>query len=300
MRFSSRAWLLYQSNGDTYVYTYDSAPNSLLVLNALENHRLDFENFRGGYLFGLGAGYAFADDKHGRLTSFFPVGTAILSAPLYLAFDPLIHLQHQPSDVTSPGFERYRLHYEKLAANWIAAFAAVLLFLCARRLTGLVPALIVTLAFAAGTDMWTVGCARVVAARFGEPARARHDGSVVRGARRAPVTPHAALAGAGRAVRGLPLRGAADRARLQRRGTGVCRVGISARRVCFSSPVRSLASCRASCGTKRTFGTLLGAYAQNADAYVFTWQQFSNAFAALLISPGKGLVRLHARSQSFR
>jgi hypothetical protein len=40
---------------------------------------------------------------------------------------------------------------------------------------------------------------------------------------------------------------------------------------------------------ERTFGTLLGAYAQNADAYVFSWPQFSNAFAALLISPGKGL-----------
>jgi hypothetical protein len=40
---------------------------------------------------------------------------------------------------------------------------------------------------------------------------------------------------------------------------------------------------------ERTFGTLLGAYGQNADAYVFTWPQFSNAFAALLVSPGKGL-----------
>jgi hypothetical protein len=40
---------------------------------------------------------------------------------------------------------------------------------------------------------------------------------------------------------------------------------------------------------ERTFGTLLGAYAQNADAYAFTWPQFSNAFAALLVSPGKGL-----------
>ena len=280
--------VLYQSNGDTYVYTYDSAPNSLFVLNAVENHRLDFENFRGGYLFGLGAGYAFADDQHGRLTSFFPVGTAILSAPLYLAFDPLIHLQHQPSDVTSPGFERYRLHYEKLAANWIAAFAAVLLFLCARRLTGLVPALIVTLAFAAGTDMWTVGSLALW-----------QHGSVNL----------LVLAMTGALFAALDAR-PSRRMLFWLALAGLCAGFLFAVRptaLVFSTAALAFAAWEfrrdallfvagAIAGilpgivwNEATFGTLLGAYAQNADAYVFTWQQFSNAFAALLISPGKGL-----------
>ena len=43
------AFVVYGSNGDRYIYTYDSAPNSLLAFNLLENHRLDFDAFAGGY-----------------------------------------------------------------------------------------------------------------------------------------------------------------------------------------------------------------------------------------------------------
>lgn len=280
---------LYQSNGDTYIYTYDSAPNSLLVLNALENHRLDFDDFRNGYLFRLGGGYAFAGDRHGHLTSLFPIGTAIVSAPAYLVFDALIHLQHRPSDLTSPDFERYRLHYEKLAANWIAALAAVLMFLCARRLTGLVPSLIVTLAFAAGTDMWAVGALALwqhgsvnllVLAMTGSLFAALD----ARPSRR--MLPWLLLAGlcAGFLFMVRPTAlifsaaGLAFAAWEFRPGVLTFVAGL----VAGLTP--------GIVWNERTFGTLLGAYGQNADAYVFSWAQFSNAFAALLISPGKGLL----------
>jgi hypothetical protein len=277
---------LYQSNGDTYVYTYDSAPNSLMVLNALENHRLDFDNFRGGYLYQLGAGYVFTSDKSGNLVSFFPIGTAILSAPLYAAFDPLIHLQHQPSDITSLSFERYRLHYEKLAANWIAALAAVLMFLCARRLTGLVPALIVTLAFAAGTDMWTVGSQALWQHGAVNLLVLAMTGALLTALDAPRKVPWLLLAGlcAGFLFVVRPTA-------LVFSAAGLAFAAWESRRYALTFVAGAVAGLLPGIiWNEGTFGTLLGAYGQNADAYAFTWPQFSNAFAALLISPGKGLL----------
>ncbi len=147
---------LYQSNGDTYLYTYDSAPNSLWTFNALENHRFDFDNFRNSYFDQFGASYIFVRGRGGHLTSFFPIGTALLSAPLYVAFDAQLHALHQPVNLTSVAFERVRLHYEKFAANVLASLAAAMMFLCALRIVGVKRALIVTVFFAAGTEMWTV------------------------------------------------------------------------------------------------------------------------------------------------
>jgi hypothetical protein len=152
------ALFVYQSNGDTYLYAYDSAPNSLLVFNLIDHGRVDFENFRGGYFTGFGASYIFIDARDGKLASLFPVGTAILTAPLYAAFDVERRVLHQPFDITQPAFERYRLHYEKEAASIVAALAAVLLFLCARRIGAtLFAAATVTAFFAFGTEMWAIG-----------------------------------------------------------------------------------------------------------------------------------------------
>ena len=101
--------------------------------------------------------YIFSNAKDGRLTSFFPIGAALLSAPLYLAFDAQLHATRHPVDITSIDFERLRLHYEKQAANVIAALAAVLLFFSAHRIGGPWQAIVVTVFFVAGTDMWTLG-----------------------------------------------------------------------------------------------------------------------------------------------
>ena len=151
------AFFVYGSNGDQYVYSYDSAPNSLLVLNALENHRLDFDNFSGGYFDRLGAGYVFMQTPTGRRQSIFPIGTAIVAAPVYLALDALAHVQHRPLVLTSIAFERQRLHDEKTAAGALAALAAVLMFWCLCEFCTVAVALLLTAVFAFGTSMWTIG-----------------------------------------------------------------------------------------------------------------------------------------------
>jgi len=151
------AYFVYSANGDTYIYTYDSAPNSLLVFNVLERHRLDFDDFRGSYFDSFGAGYIWSPARDGRLSSTFPIGTALLTAPIYAGFDLKQRMSHKPFDITSIEFERTRLHYEKRAATIVAALAAVLLFLCARQLAPTPQALIVTAFFAFGTEMWVIG-----------------------------------------------------------------------------------------------------------------------------------------------
>ncbi len=151
------AFFVYGSNGDQYVYSYDSAPNSLLVLNLLENHRLDFDNFTGGYFDRLGAGYIFTQTPAGQRQSIFPIGTAIVAAPVDLALDALAHVQHRPLALTSIAFERQRLHDEKTAAGVIAALAAVLMFWCLCEFAPVPVALLLTAVFAFGTSMWTIG-----------------------------------------------------------------------------------------------------------------------------------------------
>ena len=135
------------------MYAPDSAPNSLLVLNALHRHRLDFDNFKDGYL----AQYIFTQTPDGHTQSIFPVGTAIVSAPIYVADYILMQLRSETPDISAIDFEPQRLAYEKQAASIIAALAAALFFLLALRFAGLRTALAGTIAFAFGSSMWTIG-----------------------------------------------------------------------------------------------------------------------------------------------
>jgi hypothetical protein len=127
------------------------------VLNALENRTLAFDGFRNGYLYDLGAGYVFTEAPNGHLEPIFPIGTALLTAPIYIAGFALAQASGRSLDLTAPSFEPERLAYEKSAANLVAAAAAALLFLCAMRLATLPAALLSTVAFAFGSEMWTIG-----------------------------------------------------------------------------------------------------------------------------------------------
>jgi hypothetical protein len=148
---------VYRSNAG-FLYAYDSAPNSLLALNALEHHTLLFDAFRGGYYYDLGAGYIFTDASRGHLAPIFPIGVGILVAPLYALFYAKWVLLHGPfPEITQIAFEPLRLAYEKDAAAVVGALSAAAFFLCARELGSAKAALLATIAFAFGTEMWTIG-----------------------------------------------------------------------------------------------------------------------------------------------
>jgi len=147
---------VYLSNGET-ISSYDAVPNSLLAFHALADHRLDFDALRNGYFVGLGGQYAFVEGPNGHLTSLFPIGTAIVTAPIYAVLYVARAAASQPTDVSSPAFEPVRLADEKLAAAIVAALAVALFFACARSLAGPVAAALATAAFAFGTETWMIG-----------------------------------------------------------------------------------------------------------------------------------------------
>jgi hypothetical protein len=150
------AFALYHANGDC-ICLYDSMPNSLLTFQVLQRQRVDFDNFRGGYLFDLGAGYAFAEAPNGHLASIFPMGTAIVAAPIYAGLDLEAKALGQPLKLTDRSFEDLRRHFEKEVACLLGALAVALFFMCARRIAPPFVAAVATAVFAFGTEMWTIG-----------------------------------------------------------------------------------------------------------------------------------------------
>ncbi|MBD5654108.1 MAG: hypothetical protein IAI50_02875 [Candidatus Eremiobacteraeota bacterium] len=150
------ALFVYRSN-DGYLYTYDSAPTSLFIFNLLQHHTFAFDSFRDGYFYGHGAAYVFAQAPNGHLAPIFPIGTALFTAPIFL-FDYARAITTAPfPDITSLAFEPARLGYEKDAAAIVGAAAAVVFFSCARLVATTPIALLTTIAFAFGTQMWTIG-----------------------------------------------------------------------------------------------------------------------------------------------
>jgi hypothetical protein len=150
------AVMVYRSNTG-YLNAYDSAPTTLAVFNALEHQTLAFDEFRNGYLVANGAGYVFLDAPNGHLESQYPIGTTLLTAPIYLVQYAVDQAKHALPDILSPAFEPTRLRDEKRAAILVGSLAAMLFFLCALRITTLEAAIVATIAFAFGSEMWTIG-----------------------------------------------------------------------------------------------------------------------------------------------
>jgi hypothetical protein len=268
--------------------SYDSAPNSLLAFNLFENQRLDFDRFRGGFFDALHGGYAFVEAPSGRLTSLFPVGTAIVTLPIYGAFEVVRRASGDVPPITSPAFEPLRRQYERIAAALVAALSVALFFLCAREITDTAGAATTTVVYGFATSMWSTASQAlwqhgpvnlfvlaVVYALF-RAVRAR-----------APAPNAAWLAAAGCCAGLLPVirptailftiaaaifAGLAFRARGWWFGAALA-AGLApgiAWNVSF-------------------FHALLGGYATNARAYDFAPGHALAALAALLVSPSRGL-----------
>jgi hypothetical protein len=278
------AFLVYGSNSG-YLYSYDSAPNSLLVFNALEHRTLAFDDFRDDYLFDLGAGYVFATTPSGHLEPIFPIGTALLTAPIYLVEYAVARAKAPFPDITAVSFEPIRLRDEKRAANVVAALAAALFFLCALRIAGLPGAFFGTVAFAFGSEMWSVGSqalwqhgsialvtlAMIAALLSLRTARSNVLPLIVAGLFAGFLTvirPTAAVFSlAGFAV-------AADRTK-SRCWIFLCAAIVGALPGVFWNVL--------------VFQSFLGGYAVNLGSYTFTFSQAVAASTGLLVSPSRGL-----------
>ncbi|MDB9445003.1 protein O-mannosyl-transferase family [Anabaena sp. CS-542/02] len=150
--------LVYLANGAT-ISSGDTAPNTLLAFNFLENHTLHLDAFKQSYLctVSYGSCYFFAEANNGHLTSAYPIGTAIVTFPLYVIFYLYLKLTEYlsvPIDLTSVSFEVHRLFFEKLAASITTAFTVSIFYLSLRLKFKRGLSLVTTFIFAFATNTW--------------------------------------------------------------------------------------------------------------------------------------------------
>lgn len=156
---------VYLANRSTTLTSSDNVTHTLLAFNWLENQTLHFDAFRDGHLYGGGIPYYLVEAPNGHLTSRYPIGTALVSFPLYCFFYLYLKLanllqtllaQSPIPSVTSPEFEVYRRSFGKLAATLLSALTVVIFYLTGRlKFTPLV-AILTTFIFAFATGTWVI------------------------------------------------------------------------------------------------------------------------------------------------
>jgi hypothetical protein len=148
--------LVYFLNERT-IATGDSVPNSLLVLNWFFNDRLDFDNFRNSYLYTNGQiPWFFVEAKHQHLSSLYPIGTAIVSLPIYACFYLFLIAQGAQIDLASADFNAQRLFFEKISATILTALSVVIFYQISRIKFDRSVSLITAFIFAFATQTWMI------------------------------------------------------------------------------------------------------------------------------------------------
>lgn len=138
------------SSGDTF-------PNSLLAFNFLENHTLNFDMFRVSRCpNGFESCYFFMDGLNKHLVSAYPVGSAIVSFPLYIVFYVILKIIYHgnPIDIASLEFEQHRVFFEKTASTIITSLSVVIYCTILELKFRKSVAWLSTLIFAFATNTW--------------------------------------------------------------------------------------------------------------------------------------------------
>ena len=149
---------VYAINPDP-IWSGDLNSNSIYAFNILTFGTIYLENFKGGYLdIGFNGlsfrGAAPGTWAEGRLTLSYPVGTAVVTFPLYVIFFIYFKIVAPTVSITSAAFEPYRLLFSHLAATAVSAATVALFFLISRRRFSLKTALITTGCLAFATMQW--------------------------------------------------------------------------------------------------------------------------------------------------
>jgi hypothetical protein len=154
---------IYWLNGKHAMATADSWPNAILAFNWLENQTLHLDFLRSSSLFhGLQQPYFLQESPSGHLTSAYPIGTAIVTFPLYACFFVLWKLQaiaqgNPRLDLAADSFFLTRLFYEKLAATILAACTLVIFDRAVRLKFSTQVATLSTIILGFATSMWIIG-----------------------------------------------------------------------------------------------------------------------------------------------
>lgn len=174
-KLSFQCWLLFVASGLIYllnnhaISSNDNLPSTLIALNWLEHHTLHLDLFRTALAYAMPDGttaYFFTEAPNGHLTSSYPIGSVIVSYPLYFLFfvylkvSAFINAGFRPSDLsidlTTAEFNQQRMELEKLAGAVLTALANVCFYLVCRLKFSPAAALLTTFIFAFATSNWVV------------------------------------------------------------------------------------------------------------------------------------------------
>lgn len=159
---------VYEANDRVTLTSSDNVVSTLLAFNWLENQTLNLDVFRDSYLYdGGGIPYFLVEAPNGHLTSRYPIGTALVTFPLYCLFYAYLKVatliqnifSSTPSDllnITSDEFSVYRKSFGKLAATLASALSVVIFYLSARLKFSQGVALLATFVFAFATGTWVI------------------------------------------------------------------------------------------------------------------------------------------------
>jgi hypothetical protein len=133
----------------------DTVPNTLFGFNVLENHRIDFDNFRASYL-DTPSSYWFIESASGHLSSGYPLGTSIVAFPITVGYWLFLRMAHPEVLITNPTFEPFRIAYEQLAAACITSLSAAIFYFASRIRFNRTTSLTTTFIYAFATSCWAI------------------------------------------------------------------------------------------------------------------------------------------------
>lgn len=265
----------------------DSVPNTLLAFNWLINGTFHFDAFRDGYLYKQfhNQPYFFMENQAGHLTTSYPIGTAIITFPIYICFYfySLISNGFQAIDITQADFEIQRVMFEKTAALIVAALSVVIFYLITRLKFSKITSIISTFIYAFATSTWTVSSQGLW----------QHGSinlvllSILLCLFKFNRSPNNKLLLAGGILTGLlPVIRPSN---LLFVVGMVIYVSITHRKKAIFLLVGMSSALLGIAWNLSYFGTLMGGYGALYNLFSFTWKQFSNASLGLLFSPSRGL-----------
>lgn len=146
------SFLIYNANL-RIIGAIDTYPARYLPFSIVRYHTLFMEDVADVALQGNSPEYYIARNQKGRIISFYPVVAPILVSPLYI---PAV------AWLNKKGWTEQRLDFvarimEKVSASLLASLSAGLMYLLLRRRLGIANALLLTIAYAFGTNTWMIG-----------------------------------------------------------------------------------------------------------------------------------------------
>jgi hypothetical protein len=141
------------------MWSGDLNSNSVFAFNVLEFRTIYLDAFVNGGLFKTHGTFSFTKLGPGVIGAGhwipgYPVGTAVVTFPIYAVLYAYFKLAVSPFDVTSVTFEPYRVAYSHLAAAILSAGTVLFFFLISRRRFSLRVSLIATFCLAFATMQW--------------------------------------------------------------------------------------------------------------------------------------------------